>query len=225
MVVSVDLLSPFGLFFLSPVLNVAILNWQFTNTRSWRIFALFVTSWGPYTVANAFVFPISMYADPSACLKTPILQMIFRSSWGLRPSRRSPSGERISKPAIWSSKFQPVYDLLFKERITMLWGCISCKVHSRVTRHKIVVSSPLLIHFLWESRASCCFSFQTRTLFMFISLSKPHAVYGAVDNTESSEITLLESDLYNQTLFFRYIRLSLLLYFCREIQITLGSRL
>ena len=60
---------------------------------------------------------------------------------------------------------------------------------------------------------------------MFISLSKPHAVYGAADNTESSEITLLESDLFYQTLFFRYIRLSLLLYFCREIQITLVSRL
>ena len=60
---------------------------------------------------------------------------------------------------------------------------------------------------------------------MFISLSKPHAVYGVADNTESSEITLLESDLFYQTLFFRYIRLSLLLYFCREIQITWGSRL
>ena len=43
---------------------------------------------------------------------------------------------------------------------------------------------------------------------MFISLSKPHAVYGAADNTESSEITLLESDLSYQTLFFRYILLS-----------------
>ena len=43
---------------------------------------------------------------------------------------------------------------------------------------------------------------------MFISLSKPHAVYGAADNTESSEITLLESDLFDQTLFFRYILLS-----------------
>ena len=31
---------------------------------------------------------------------------------------------------------------------------------------------------------------------MFISLNKPHAVYGGAGNTESSEITLLESDLF-----------------------------
>ena len=64
---------------------------------------------------------------------------------------------------------------------------------------------------------------------MFISLSKPHAVYGAADNTKSSEITLLESDLFYQTLFFRYNALintlKLIINFCREIQITLGSRL
>ena len=39
---------------------------------------------------------------------------------------------------------------------------------------------------------------------MFISLNKPHAVYGGADYTESSEITLLGSDLFYQTLFFRY---------------------
>ena len=97
---SVDLLSPRGLLLRSPVLKVAILNWQLSNTRSWSALLLLVTSWGPYTVANALVLPISTYAEPSAWPKTPILQTSFRSSFGLRPSRRNPSGDRISNPAI-----------------------------------------------------------------------------------------------------------------------------
>ena len=42
----------------------------------------------------------SMYAEPSACPKTPILQRILRSSPDLRPSRRRPWSDSNSYAAI-----------------------------------------------------------------------------------------------------------------------------
>ncbi len=58
------------------------------------------TSCGPYTAARTFVFPCSIYAEPSAWLNTPSLHWILRSSLGLRPSTRNPSSESKSIPAM-----------------------------------------------------------------------------------------------------------------------------
>lgn len=51
-VISVDLISPRGLFFRSPVLNVAMLYWQLTIANSWDAFERFPRTWNVKTLLH-----------------------------------------------------------------------------------------------------------------------------------------------------------------------------
>mmetsp|Transcript_13179 Transcript_13179/g.37118 ORF Transcript_13179/g.37118 Transcript_13179/m.37118 type:complete len:201 (+) Transcript_13179:1946-2548(+) len=97
MVSSVDLLSVFPLRRLSPpVLKGAIAYSQLTTALSWESLDLFSSSLGPNTAAITLVLPISKTAEPSAVSRADSFAESFLTSFGLRPSSRSPSGETNS---------------------------------------------------------------------------------------------------------------------------------
>ena len=105
--------SVLDLFLRSPLFEYgAIVHSQDITARSCSSLDFEEHSRGPKTETKTLVFPCSRREDPFALVNTPNLAFIFRNSWGLRPSNRSPERSTyssfplmLSKKKNWSKLF------------------------------------------------------------------------------------------------------------------------